>query len=90
MSTARTDDKKSAAAGGQQAQPFLNSTRVISAKWRVRSNTLIDDLLWPTSAVTHAISAVAQGDLLQTVRLDVDGRRLKGEFLRSANIVNIR
>ena len=51
-------------------------------------NTLIDDLLWPTAAVTHAISAVAQGDLLQTVRLDVDGRPLKGEFLRSANIVN--
>ena len=31
---------------------------------------------------------MAQGDLLQTVRLDVDGRPLKGEFLRSANIVN--
>jgi len=51
-------------------------------------NTLIDDLLWPTTAVTRAIAAVAQGDLLQTVRLDVDGRRLRGEFLRSANIVN--
>src|SRR5256714_5780000 len=51
-------------------------------------NTLIDDLLWPTTAVTHTIAAVAQGDLLQTVRLDVDGRPLKGEFLRSANIVN--
>src|SRR5262249_15135300 len=51
-------------------------------------NTLIDDLVWPTTAVTHAIAAVAQGDLMQTVRLDVDGRRLKGEFLRSANIVN--
>jgi len=25
---------------------------------------------------------------LQTVRLDVDGRPLKGEFLQSANIVN--
>ncbi len=51
-------------------------------------NTLIDDLLWPTTEVTRAIGAVAQGDLLQTVRLDVDGRPLKGEFLRSANIVN--
>src|SRR5579859_7591982 len=51
-------------------------------------NTLIDDLLWPTTAVTRAITAVAQGDLLQTVRLDVDGRPLKGEFLRSATIVN--
>ena len=45
-------------------------------------NDLIDDLLWPTTAVTHAITAVAQGDLLQTVRLDVDGRPLQGEFLR--------
>ena len=51
-------------------------------------NSLIDDLLWPTTEVTRAIAAVAQGDLLQTVRLDVDGRPLKGEFLRSATIVN--
>ena len=51
-------------------------------------NTLIDDLLWPTTEVTRAIAAVAQGDLLQTVPLDVDGRPLKGEFLRSAKIVN--
>jgi HAMP domain-containing protein/CheY-like chemotaxis protein len=51
-------------------------------------NTLIDDLVWPTTEVTRAISAVAQGDLLQTVRLDVDGRPLEGEFLRSATIVN--
>src|SRR5215468_7198317 len=36
-------------------------------------NTLIDDLLWPTAEVNRAISAVAQGDLLQTMRLDVDG-----------------
>jgi HAMP domain-containing protein/CheY-like chemotaxis protein/signal transduction histidine kinase len=51
-------------------------------------NTLIDDLLWPTAAVTRAVTAVAKGDLLQTVQLEVDGRPLKGEFLRSASIVN--
>src|SRR6202043_2563574 len=51
-------------------------------------NTLIDDLLWPTTAATRTITAVARGDLLQTMPLDVDGRPLKGEFLRSANIVN--
>ncbi|MBK8003135.1 MAG: HAMP domain-containing protein [Gemmatimonadetes bacterium] len=51
-------------------------------------NTLIDDLTRPTVEVTRAIAAVAQGDLLQTVRLDVDGRPLEGEFLRSAAIVN--
>ena len=51
-------------------------------------NALIDDLLWPTTEVTRAIAAVAKGDLLRTVSLDVDGRPLKGEFLRSAEIVN--
>jgi hypothetical protein len=34
------------------------------------------------------VAAVAQGDLLETVRLKVEGRPLKGEFLESATIVN--
>jgi HAMP domain-containing protein/CheY-like chemotaxis protein/signal transduction histidine kinase len=51
-------------------------------------NSLIDDLLWPTTEMARALNAVAQGDLLQTVRLDVDGRPLEGEFLRLATIVN--
>ena len=51
-------------------------------------NTLMDDLLWPTTEVTRTISAVGRGDLQQTMSLDVDGRPLKGEFLRSAKIVN--
>ena len=54
----------------------------------VSVNTLIDDLLRPTTEVTRAIAAVAQGNLAQTVQLDVDGRPLQGEFLRLANIVN--
>ncbi|HET6205279.1 MAG TPA: HAMP domain-containing protein, partial [Terracidiphilus sp.] len=54
----------------------------------VSVNGLVEDLLRPTNEVTRAIAAVAQGNLTQTVRLDVDGRPLEGEFLRSANIVN--
>ena len=54
----------------------------------VSVNTLVEDLLRPTTEVTHAIAAVAQGNLTRTVRMDVDGRPLEGEFLRSANIVN--
>ncbi|HEX3986583.1 MAG TPA: HAMP domain-containing protein [Acidobacteriaceae bacterium] len=54
----------------------------------VSVNGLIEDLMRPTTEVTRAIAAVAQGNLTQTVRLDVDGRPLEGEFLRSANIVN--
>src|SRR4051812_17313209 len=62
-----------------------------SGSWsdmEVSVNTLIEDLLWPTKEVTRAVAAVAQGDLLKTVRTEVDGRPLKGEFLESANIVN--
>jgi HAMP domain-containing protein/signal transduction histidine kinase/DNA-binding response OmpR family regulator len=51
-------------------------------------NTLIDDLVWPTTEVTRTISAVAKGDLTQPMNLEVEGRPLEGEFLRSANIVN--
>jgi HAMP domain-containing protein/two-component sensor histidine kinase/CheY-like chemotaxis protein len=51
-------------------------------------NALIDDLLWPTAQVTGAIAAVAKGDLLKRVPLEVDGRPLMGEFLSSATIVN--
>jgi len=51
-------------------------------------NTLIDELLWPITEVTRTISAVGKGDLSQTMRLEVEGRPIKGEFLRSATIVN--
>src|SRR3974390_1355710 len=58
------------------------------SEMEISVNTLIDDLLWPTKEVTRAVAAVAQGDLLKTVRTEVDGRPLKGEFLESATIVN--
>src|SRR5205823_2140973 len=37
---------------------------------------------------TRAVGAVAKGDLGQAMSLDVDGRPLEGEFLRSAQLVN--
>src|SRR6202044_145648 len=54
----------------------------------VSVNNLVEDLLRPTAEGTGAIAAVAQGNLTQTVRMDVDGRPLEEEFLRSAKIVN--
>ncbi|HVW79027.1 MAG TPA: HAMP domain-containing protein [Alloacidobacterium sp.] len=68
-------------------------TRLLAPRgaWREMEtsiNTLIEDLLRPTTEVTRAIGAVAQGNLNEKVRLDVDGRPLEGEFLRSATIVN--
>ena len=66
----------------------LQQTRGAWGEMGVSVNTLTDDLLRPTVEVTRAIAAVAQGNLAETVRLDVDGRPLEGEFLRSAKIVN--
>ena len=51
-------------------------------------NTLIDDLVRPTTEIARTIGAVAKGDLGQSMELEVDGRPLKGEFLRSAKLVN--
>jgi HAMP domain-containing protein len=51
-------------------------------------NGLVDDLVWPTTEVTRAIGAVAKGDLGQPISLEVDGRPLEGEFLRSGKLVN--
>ena len=51
-------------------------------------NTLVADLAWPVAEITRSIDAVAKGDLTQDMGLEVEGRPLKGEFLRSAKIVN--
>ncbi len=51
-------------------------------------NALIDDLVHPTSEMARVIGAVAQGDLSQTMALEVDDRPLQGEFLRTAKTIN--
>jgi len=51
-------------------------------------NTLITDLVQPTSETARVIRAVAKGDLSQTIPLEIEDRPLKGEFLQTAQIVN--
>jgi HAMP domain-containing protein/CheY-like chemotaxis protein/signal transduction histidine kinase len=51
-------------------------------------NNLVSDLVWPVAEITRSIDAVAKGDLTQGMSLEVEGRPLEGEFLRSAKIVN--
>jgi len=51
-------------------------------------NELIDDLVHPTSETARVIGAVAQGDLSQTMSLEVKDRPLQGEFLRTAKTIN--
>src|SRR5579862_2619372 len=74
--------------GRTRERTRFHESRGAWGEMEVSVNTLVEDLLRPTAEVTRAIAAVAQGNLTQTVRLDVDGRPLEGEFLRSANIAN--
>jgi methyl-accepting chemotaxis protein len=59
---------------------FLDSLTSVS--------TLIDDLVHRTSETARVIGAVGQGDLSQTMDLEIDDRPLKGEFLRTAKTIN--
>ena len=51
-------------------------------------NSLISDLVHPTSEVARVIGAVAQGDLSKSMALEAEGRALEGEFLRTAMTIN--
>ncbi len=51
-------------------------------------NTLIGDVVQPSTEVARVIGAVAKGELSQNMALEVEGRPLKGEFLRTARVVN--
>jgi HAMP domain-containing protein len=51
-------------------------------------NSLIADLVHPTSEVARVIGAVAQGDLSKSMALEAEGRALQGEFLRTAKTIN--
>ena len=51
-------------------------------------NSLIDDLVHPNTEVARVIGAVAQGDLSKSMALELDGRALEGEFLRTAKTIN--
>src|SRR5262250_2964922 len=59
--------------------------------WKSRVNALndlIDDLVRPTVEMARVIGAVSKGDLSQTVTFEAQGQPLKGEFLRTAKMVN--
>ncbi len=51
-------------------------------------NALVDELSQPTVEMGRVIGAVAKGDLSQTMPLELGGRALKGEYLRTAKLVN--
>jgi HAMP domain-containing protein/signal transduction histidine kinase/CheY-like chemotaxis protein len=52
------------------------------------SNALANDLVSPMNEMIRIIKAVADGDLSQKMIMEIDGFKLKGQFLKSAQIVN--
>ena len=53
-------------------------------------NSLITDLVQPTSEVARVIKAVAEGDLSQKVELEIEGKTVQGEFFRIGSTVRFR
>jgi HAMP domain-containing protein len=51
-------------------------------------NDLIEDVVRPNSEMARVIRAVANGDLSQTLPMEIDGRRLQGQLLETARTVN--
>src|SRR6058998_1606215 len=51
-------------------------------------NDLAQDLARPNTEIARVIGAVANGDLSQTMALEIDGRPLQGQFLSTAKTVN--
>ena len=51
-------------------------------------NSLIDNLVQPVRDAGRVIGAVAKGVLTENMELEIDGRPLKGEFLKNANTIN--
>ena len=52
------------------------------------SNALANDLISPMNEMIRVIGSVAEGDLGQQVPMELDGLKLRGQFLKSAEIVN--
>ncbi|MFK7997755.1 MAG: HAMP domain-containing protein, partial [Granulosicoccus sp.] len=51
-------------------------------------NSTLDGMAEPISEFGRVVAAVAKGDLSEPMALEVEGRQLRGEFLRVAKITN--
>jgi HAMP domain-containing protein/CheY-like chemotaxis protein/signal transduction histidine kinase len=63
----------------------------VSGQWATEIdafNTLIGDLVRPSMEVARVITAVAGGDLSQKMSLEIEGKVLRGEYLRIGTTVN--
>ncbi|MEP6571345.1 MAG: HAMP domain-containing protein, partial [Gemmatimonadota bacterium] len=90
--TAREFERVSKAVGKEGKITQRASLRGAGGSWAqtvAAVNTLIGDLVQPTTEVARVLGAVAKGDLSQTMALEIEGRPLMGEFLRIGRTVNV-
>jgi len=66
----------------------LDSGMQLWGKTTENINAIADGLSSPITEITRVVAAVSRGDLAQTIEMESGGFELKGEFLRSAKIVN--
>src|SRR5260370_126937 len=89
--TAKELERVSRAVGKEGKIPHGAGVRAAAGSW-VRlvdsTNLLIDDMARPTSEMARVIGWGGNGELSERMALEVDGRPLKGEFLRTVKIVN--
>lgn len=50
-------------------------------------NGLVGDMVYPVSEVARVIGAVAKGNLAQSMNLEIEGRPMRGEYLRDRKSV---
>src|SRR5690348_5965530 len=76
---------------GNEGQVKRTASRRGAGAWSTTLgavNDLAEDLARPNAEIARVISAVANGDLSQTMPLEIDGRPLHGQFLDTARTVN--
>lgn len=66
----------------------LGTNMQVWGKTAENINSIVDGLSSPITEITRVVSAVSRGDLTQTIDIEPGGFELKGDFLRSAKIVN--
>src|ERR1044071_3929419 len=92
MSALSLKRAESPASGNGHNGEAVNLSAILDALTslkRVESvNSLITSLVSPVSETARVIGAVAKGDLSQTMSLEIEGKKLEGEFLRTAKTVN--
>ena len=76
---------------GKEGQVRRSASRRARGAWTTTLdavNELAEDLARPNTEIARVISAVANGDLSQTMPLEIDGRPLQGQFLTTARTIN--